>query len=80
MAHKPSPSAVSDEEWALVAPYLPLMTEDAPQRESPLRQVFNGLRWLVGAGAHWRMMPHDLPPLAGHLPADPVLAHSRRPS
>ena len=53
---------MSDEEWALVAPYLILMTEDAPQRESPLRQVFNGLRWLVGAGAHWRMMPHDLPP------------------
>jgi transposase len=45
-----------------VAPYLTLMTEDAPQREYPLREVFNGLRYIVGTGAQWRWMPHDLPP------------------
>jgi len=38
------------------------MTEDAPQREHPLREIFNGLRWIVRAGSSWRMMPHDLPP------------------
>src|SRR5437763_15841962 len=59
---QPYPSDVSDDEWALVAPYLTLMTEDAPQREHPLRAVFNGLRWLVRTGAQWRWMPHDLPP------------------
>jgi transposase len=53
---------VSDEEWALVAPYLTLMTEDAPQRDYPLREVFNGLRWIVRTGAQWRWLPHDLPP------------------
>jgi len=37
-------------------------TEEAPQREQRLRAVFNGLRWMVRAGASWRMMPHDLPP------------------
>jgi transposase len=41
---KPYPSDVSDEEWALVAPYLTLMTEDASQREHSLREVCNGLR------------------------------------
>lgn len=56
------PSDVSDDEWAFCAPYLTLMTEDAPQREYSLREVFNGLRWLARAGATWRMMPHDLPP------------------
>jgi hypothetical protein len=40
MARKAYPSDVSDEEWALVAPYLTLMTEEAPQREHPLREVF----------------------------------------
>jgi transposase len=59
---KPYPSDVGDEEWALVAPYLTLMREDAPQREHSLREVFNGLRWFVKAGADWRLMPHDLPP------------------
>lgn len=38
------------------------MKEDAPQREYPLRELFNGLRWLVRAGCPWRMMPNDLPP------------------
>src|SRR5205085_2278175 len=61
MNRKPYPSDVSDEEWAFVAPYLTLMDEDAPQRTYPLREVFNALRWLVKTGAHWRMMPHDLP-------------------
>lgn len=56
------PSDVSDEEWALCAPYLTLMKEDAPQREYSLRELFSGLRWFIRAGCPWRMMPHDLPP------------------
>src|ERR687887_1596742 len=62
MDRKPYPSDVSDNEWAFVAPYLTLMTEEAPQRTHSLREVFNGLRWLVRAGAPWRMRPNDLPP------------------
>jgi transposase len=38
------------------------MTEDAPQRKHSLREVFNGLRWIVRAGAAWRIMHPDLPP------------------
>lgn len=62
MNRKPYPSDVSDDEWAFVAPYLTLMKEDAPQRDHNLREVFNGLRWVVRTGAQWRMMPNDLPP------------------
>ena len=59
---KPYPSDVSDDEWAFVAPYLTLLRGDAGQREHSLREVFNGLRWIVRTGSQWRMMPHDLPP------------------
>jgi transposase len=62
MSRKGYPSDVSDEEWAFVAPYLTLMTQDAPQREHSLREVFNGLRWIVRTGAPWRYLPSDLPP------------------
>jgi transposase len=62
MDRKAYPSDVSDEEWALVAPYLTLMTEDAPQRQHSLREVFNGLRYVVRTGMQWRMMANDLPP------------------
>ena len=59
---KSYPSDVSNEEWSFCVRYLTLMTEEAPQRDYPLREVFNGLRWLVRTGGAWRMMPHDLPP------------------
>jgi transposase len=59
---QPYPTDVSDEEWAFVAPYLTLMTEDAPQRDYSLREVFNATRWIVRAGAPWRFLPHELPP------------------
>ena len=62
LARKPYPTDVGDEEWAFVAPYLTLMDEAAPQRRHDLREVFNGLRFIVRGGLQWRLMPHDLPP------------------
>jgi transposase len=59
---KSYPTDVSDEEWAFVTPYLSLVRQDAPQRVHDLREVFNALRWIVRAGAPWRMMPNDFPP------------------
>src|SRR5665213_2152230 len=56
------PSDVTDEEWAFVAPYLALCREDAAQRDYPLRNVFNGLRYIAKTGNQWRFLPNDLPP------------------
>ncbi len=64
LSRKPYPSDVGDEGWALDAPYLTLLPEEASQREHPLREVFNGLRTIVKTGAPWRWMPNDLPPWA----------------
>ena len=61
-SRKPYPSDVSDDEWALVAPYLTLLPEESGQRVHALREVFNGLRYIVKTGAPWRWMPNDLPP------------------
>ena len=62
MNRKAYPSDVSDEEWAFVAPYLTLISEDAPQRVYDLREVYNGLRYIARSGAPWRWLPNDLPP------------------
>jgi transposase len=64
LPRKQYPTDVGDDEWAFVAPYLTLMTEEAPQRRHDLREVFNGLRYITRGGLHWRSMPHDLPPWA----------------
>jgi transposase len=59
---KPYPTDVTDDEWAFVAPYLALMRPDAPQRRYDPREVYNALRWIVRAGAPWRLLPHEFPP------------------
>lgn len=77
MIRKAYPGDVTDEEWAFVAPYLTLMSEDAPQREHWLREVFNGLRYLVRSGAPWRWKRRCnsllIPKLPGKVcPGDPA--------
>ena len=62
MQRKKYPGDVSDEEWGFAAPYLSLMTPEAPQRKHEVREVFDALRWLVRTGAAWRYLPGDFPP------------------
>jgi hypothetical protein len=51
MEQKADHSDVNHMEWAPVAPYLRLMTEDAPHRDLPPREAFNGLRRIVLGGS-----------------------------
>jgi hypothetical protein len=74
-ARKPYPSDVSDEEWAFVAPYLTLLREDAGQRQYPLREVFNALRWMVRAGAE--AAGRGAPLMIGQLGSTALLVLSR---
>jgi transposase len=55
---------VDDEEWEFVLPYLLLSREDSRSRQHSLRELFNGVRYIVKTGNQWRHMPHDLPPWA----------------
>ena len=61
-ARKAYPSDVSDAEWEFLVPYLTLMRQDAPQREYPLRDVFDAVRYVVKTGCQWDFLPHDFPP------------------
>ena len=69
MERKAYPTDVSDAEWAFVAPYLTLMSEEAPQREYSLREVFNALRWMARAGGAWRLMPSGFAVAYGGKPS-----------
>jgi transposase len=59
---KSYPSDVSDAEWEFLLPFLTLMREDAPQRDYPMRDLFNAMRYVVRTGCQWRYLPHDFPP------------------
>lgn len=56
------PSDIDDAEWSFIAPYLTLITPDAPQRKHNLREVLNALRYVVRTGIAWRYLPDSFPP------------------
>ena len=60
------PSDVEDAEWEFIAPYLTLISDQAPQRKHDLREVFNALRlrYVVRTGIAWRYLPDSFPPWA----------------
>ncbi len=56
------PSDLTDAQWKLIEPLLPEAKPGGRPREVDLREVLNGILYLVKGGIPWRMMPHDLPP------------------
>ena len=64
-SRKVSPSDVTDEQWALVAPLLPPAKSNprgGRPRQVDLREVLNTIRYLHRSGGPWDMLPHDLLP------------------
>src|SRR5512147_2077757 len=56
------PSDLTDEEWALIAPRLPPARRGGNKRTVNLREVVNGLMYILSSGCQWRAIPKDLPP------------------
>ncbi len=55
------PSDLSDAEWALVEPYLTPAATGRP-RTRDLREIVDGIFYVLRTGCQWRYLPHDLPP------------------
>jgi len=51
-----------DEEWAEVAPLIPPAKPGGNKRTVNVREVLNGIMYLLGSGCQWRDIPKDLPP------------------
>ncbi len=49
-------------QWALVVPLLPPAKRGGNKRSVDLREVVNGLMYVLGTGCQWRAMSKDLPP------------------
>lgn len=56
------PSDLSDAEWALVEPLIPPGKRGGGKRTVALREVVNGLMYILSTGCQWRAVPKDLPP------------------
>jgi transposase len=56
------PSDLTDEEWALVEPFIPPARRGGRQRTVDVREVLNGILYVLATGCQWRALPKDLPP------------------
>lgn len=62
MNRKAYPSDLTDAQWAELAPLLPPGNPRGHPRTVDLREVVNGILYVLRGGVPWRMVPHDLPP------------------
>lgn len=53
---------LTDEEWQILAPLLPREKTGGRPRKYPMREVLNGIQYVLRGGCAWRLMPQDLPP------------------
>ncbi|MEH2561686.1 transposase [Bradyrhizobium sp. AZCC 2289] len=56
------PSDLTDEEWALVKPLIASAKRGGNKRTVDVREVVNGLMYVLSSGCQWRAIPKDLPP------------------
>ena len=62
MNRKPYPSDLTDAQWAELTPLLPPSKPRGHPRTVDLREVVNGVLYVLRGGIAWRMTPHDLLP------------------
>jgi putative transposase len=52
---------LTDEEWQILKPLLPPEKSGGRPRKYAMREVINGIQYVLRSGWAWRLMPHDLP-------------------
>ena len=62
------PSDPSDAEWEIVAPMIPPAKRGGRPRTVNIREVLNGISYVLSTGCQWRAVPKDLPPPRHHPP------------
>ena len=56
------PSDLTDAEWAHIRPLIPPAKRGGGKRRVDMRQVVNGVMYVLSTGCQWRYIPKDLPP------------------
>jgi putative transposase len=62
MARIAYPSDLTDSQWKLIEKRIPPAKPGGRYRSVNMREVVNGIVYLVRTGCSWRQLPHDFPP------------------
>src|SRR5438876_1208056 len=68
---KPYASDLSDAEWAILEPLIPPAKPGGRPRSVNMRQILNGIFYVLRSGGAWRLLPHDYPAWSGSTTATP---------
>ena len=56
------PSDLTDDEWAYIEALIPPAKRGGNKRHVDVREVMNGIMYILSTGCQWRAIPKDLPP------------------
>jgi len=56
------PSDLTDAEWELVRPVIPPAKRGGNKRTVDVREIVNGIMYILSTGCQWAALPRDLPP------------------
>jgi putative transposase len=58
---KPYASDLSDAEWTILEPLIPAAKPGGRPRRVNMRQILNGIFYVLHSGGAWRLLPHEYP-------------------
>jgi transposase len=56
------PSDLTDDEWVIIGPMIPPARHGGRKRSVDVREVLNGIFYVLWTGCQWKALPKDLPP------------------
>jgi putative transposase len=59
---RPYSTDLSDREWAILAPLIPPAKPGGRPRSVEMREILNGIFYVLRGGGAWRLLPHEFPP------------------
>ena len=62
MTRKPYKSDLTDAEWLIIEPLIPPAKKGGHPRTVEMREIINGIFYVLKTGCSWEMLPNDLPP------------------
>lgn len=61
MTRTACPAIISNGEWFVLEPLIPAAKPGGRPRSADMREILNGVFYILRSGCAWRLMPHDLP-------------------
>ncbi len=62
MARKLYQTDLTEQQWHILKPLIPLPKAGGRPRSVNIREIVNAMFYIQGSGCAWRLLPHDLPP------------------